>query len=115
MHGIEMWQIRRWYRDRNPAGHWFDADTMRFFRSRLAQTGYTACDVWDGGPAYGRHPTAPIFFVSSEQGPDGVRRWTVRRLDPDGAIETEGEFQGFRSRDAADRAARRFATVGVAA
>lgn len=61
--------------------HFFDADSMRFFRSKV-----------ESGVIGGR------FFVTSEQfvtydGVADVRRYTVRRADDDGAITTVGEFQ----------------------
>lgn len=75
--------------------HWFDKGAMRFFRSRVGETGYT-----DGeGGAY---------FVSSEQGPYGPRMYSVRRLK-DCTFDTIGEFQGYKGRATADRAAKKFA------
>ena len=70
--------------------HFFDRGTMRFFNSRVVGT------LMPGKR-----------FVTSEKGPDGVRRYTVRRAVQDGCkIETVGEFQGYRSVEAARRAAR---------
>lgn len=48
--------------------HWFDSDTMRFFRTRLPQGGYCTED--------GRY----TFFVTSEQPLRGSRGYTVRVL-----------------------------------
>lgn len=69
--------------------YFFSPDTMRFFRSRLC------------GRMYGR------FFVTSERGPYAVRRYTVRRSDPDGAVSTFSTFQQHTTRDSAIRAAKR--------
>lgn len=61
--------------------HWFDADTMRFFHTRLC-----------GGLIAGR------YFVSSEKGRhQTTRRYTVREVRENGAINTVGEFQGYAS------------------
>ena len=88
--------------------HWFDADTKRFFRSRLAAGGYRA-------------PDGSIFFVSSEQyqavnGSMQPRRYTVRHLTgTKGNIRTIGEFQQYASASGANAAAMRFAGERVSA
>lgn len=69
--------------------HWFEPETMRFFRSRVGETLY-------GGR----------YFVSSEKGPDGSRRYSVREAKADGSISTVGEFQGFPNRRQAIAAIR---------
>lgn len=51
---------------------------MRFFRSRV------------GGTLFGGR-----YFVTSRQGPDGVRAYTVRAVMDDGCIETMGSFQQY--------------------
>ena len=50
--------------------HWFDADTMRFFKSRVLPKVYVT--------------TKGLAFVTSEQGPDMKRAYSVRvcTLDP---------------------------------
>lgn len=89
---ITMQAIRDMYQP-GYGRHWFDPDTMRFFSCRLPEFGYTAED----GSAY---------FVSSERGPSGVRRYTVRRLTGTGGeIETVGQFQQYATRSAATAAA----------
>lgn len=83
-----MAEVRR----RNQAAglHWFSADSLRFFRSRVSRTLH-------GGR----------FFVSSEQnGYDGERLWSVREALADGRVVTVGEFQGYASHAAATKAAR---------
>ena len=66
------------------AGHyWFTPDAMRWFRTRVS-----------GGVIGGR------YFVTSEQfvpydGPPEPRRYTVRRANDDGSIDTVGEFQAY--------------------
>ncbi len=59
--------------------HWFDPDTMRFFKTRVLETVYQG----EGG----------IYFVTSERGPHGPRKFTVRQFNPDTAdISTVGDF-----------------------
>lgn len=69
--------------------HWFEPDTMRFFKSKISDT------LYDGR-----------WFWTSEQGPDEVRRWSIREANPDGTISTVGEFQGYGTAAAAVRAIR---------
>ena len=88
----------RLIRERNAAngGHWFDVDTLRFFRSRLP----TGC--------VGRVDNT-AWFVTSEAGPlgRGPRAYTVRRADvATGHVDTEGAFRGHATRSAAMSAAR---------
>lgn len=80
--------------NRRAGFHFFDEDTLRFFRSRVGDTLYV-------GPA-------GDLFITSEQfvGSDGVadpRRYTVRRANPDGSIDTLGEFGEYASSAAARR------------
>lgn len=80
-------------------GHWFEPDAMRFFRSRPASFAYSGC----GG----------VYFVSSERGPDGVRRYSVRQAIEGGkVIRTVGEFGRTTSRQSAHREAKRLASGG---
>lgn len=63
--------------------HFFDRDTLRFFRSKLPRVGYEG----QGG----------VYFVTSEQfvGSNRVaspRKYTVRKLEGEGRIETVGKF-----------------------
>ena len=86
-----MDEIRKEY-GTGPGFHWFDPDTMRFFRTRLPRHGYRG----PGG----------TYFVSSEQGPLMPREYTVRRLVGLGRIETVGEFCGYKARATATEAAK---------
>lgn len=54
--------------------HYFDPDTMRFFKSRVSSTVYQG----PGG----------VFFVTSEKPPHGPRRYTPRMFLPNGGCET---------------------------
>jgi len=59
--------------------HWFERSTMRFFNS-----------VIESGLLRGR------FFITSERRElDFPKRYTVRRAQADGSIETVGTFQGY--------------------
>lgn len=70
-------------------GHWWDKDTMRFFRTRVHEAVYEG----PGG----------VFFVTSEKPPHGDRRCSVRQfvLEPEegqaphhvkGSVYTRGNF-----------------------
>lgn len=86
--------------NRQAGNHWFEPGTLRFFRSRVGQEVYTG----PGG----------CFFVSSEQGPDGIRRYTVRQARESGAIETDRSgFQAYASLGGAKGRARRAAAGEV--
>ncbi len=73
--------VERVYRERQPDGHWFDRDTLRFFRSRIGQQHALADGRW--------------LFITSEQGPTNVRNYSVRVMAVDGDIDTVGEFQAY--------------------
>ena len=73
------------YKQVQPEGHWFDANSMQFFDSRIGQA-HQVGDVW--------------LFVTSEQfhGSEGVsesRKYTVRRMNEDGDISNVGKFQAY--------------------
>ena len=63
-------------------GHWFDKDTMRFFKSRVLPTVYKG-----------------QYFISSEkENWNDKRKYTIRKIDlATHSIETVGEFMGFNS------------------
>jgi hypothetical protein len=81
--------------------YFFTPDATRFFKSRY------------GATIYGNR-----YFVSSEQGPDNIRRWSVREFSfgtymrDDGreiirmAVESFGEFGAYRDGRAAVAAIR---------
>ena len=74
--------------------HFFDVDTMRFFKSRPSNEAYKHGDK--------------IYFITSEQGPNMNRKWTTRYITEDGNIEPLGEFQQYDSLNDARRAIRDF-------
>ena len=69
-------------------GHWFNADTMNFFKSKVYET------VIDDGTRY--------LFLSSEKGPSNVRSYTIRTMAYSGNITT-GDFQKFRTKRQAEK------------
>jgi hypothetical protein len=80
---------------RSAGGHWFDAETLRFFGSRIGGTVYS---VPDG-----------CLFVSSEHtGFDRQgRAYSVRYVSDAGEVDTVGDFLQYRTREAAHSAAKR--------
>lgn len=79
--------------------HWFDADTMRFFRTRVGQFFPTP-----GG----------AYFVTSEEAPSDARprRWSVRYIGDDGTITTVGDFQAYGTPRQAKAVAHNLSTIG---
>ena len=90
---------------RETGGHYFDPETMRFFRSRVSET------------AFVNNKTGIAYFVTSEQfkpsyGAPFQRMYTVRFYDfITGNIGTAPghEFQEYKSRTGAIRAAMKLA------
>jgi hypothetical protein len=79
-----MERLRRMARD--AGSHWFDPDTLRFFKSRVGREAYLGAD--------GRW-----YFLSSEQGPRMPRRYSVRAVDDGWAhVESFGGFQAYDTR-----------------
>lgn len=71
-------------------GHWFTPNTMRFFKSKVYPT-----VIFQNGK---------YWFISSERNYPQPRRYTIRNMTPDGAIDTHGEFQAYASKKQAERA-----------
>ncbi len=68
--------------------HWFSKATMKFFNSKTY-----------GSVHHGR------YFISSEKfNSDSQRRFTIRVVQPDGSIDTVGEFQAYTTYKAAWKA-----------
>lgn len=80
--------------NKNAGLHFFNADTMRFFRSRV-----------ESQLIGGR------LFVTSEQAPDAPRRYTVRLAGDDGDIHSVGDFQEHATYKAALYAAKHYAEM----
>jgi len=77
------------------AAHWFSADTLRFFNSRIGAI---------HNPDH--RPKDPIWFTSSERDCgtgfdhkpyDHGRRYTLRVLMPSGDVRTVGELYKYRT------------------
>jgi len=83
---------------RATGSHWFDPDTMRFFKTRVSDKVYQG----QGG----------VYFVTSEEDPSEERAYSVRKFDPATAeIDTIGDFHSL-DRSQAHREARRLAAAG---
>ncbi len=61
-------------------GHWFEADTMEFFKARLET------DLIGGR-----------YFITSERGPYGPRAFSVRMADKKAHIQTVGDFMAYKT------------------
>lgn len=59
--------------------HWFDRDTMAFFKSKIVSGVLTG-------------PEGHRYFISRETNPAGLTMFSIRKSDDTGAIETVGEF-----------------------
>lgn len=72
--------------DRDHKNHFFDADTIRFFNSRVSDRAYKVGDK--------------AYFITSERSKIGnqPRKWSIRVIDlTTGNIRTVGQFQEFNS------------------
>lgn len=88
-----FWDMNEVERANADLGHyWFSPDTKRFFHSRIGDTLY-------GGR----------YFISSECREPGEtpRLYTIREANPDGSIDTVGDFQEYSTRAQAVRAIER--------
>lgn len=86
------------WRNKSAGYFFFDADSKRFFRSRIA-------------PGVFHHGAKEIYniFITSEKYSDDSHRWyTVRHMRENGSIENLSKFQAYYSLDSARRAVRRF-------
>ena len=88
------WRTMRQIREANKAAgrFWFEPSTLRFFQSRISVRIY-----------------AGRLFVTSEKGPDMVRRYNIRAALDNAHIETVGDFQGYVTSREAHAEARRMA------
>ncbi len=79
-------------------GHWFSDGSMAFFDTTLDSEAYQRDD-------------GCIFFVTGEQYEWMGRLWTVRRCDPDGSIDTVGDFMKYGSKEEARAVAMEYASA----
>ena len=97
------WKISDIKRENRTSGyHFFEANALRFFNSKISSTVYQG----EGG----------VFFVTSEQfvptdgSPPYPRMFTVRRFMPEtGDVRTASTFQEFKTVEEARAAARYYA------
>lgn len=94
-------EVRSYYKRHRPDGHWFDTDSMKFFKTKL--------------PASAYETNAGVLFVTSEVDPSGTKAYTVRRQTVQGDIKTVGEFHHFPTAAAARAEIKRIDVMGVAA
>ena len=81
--------------------HWFEPDSMRFFRTRLPLLG----KMDDGGR---------VWFVSSEAPRSGNRKYSVRVFIPQtGSVQTHGTFHSYASSRDAQRAVDTAIAAGI--
>lgn len=80
-------EIREYYQRMQPNGHWFDAGSMKFFRTKLPKIAYAT--------------NAGHLFITSEVDPSGEKRYSIRRQRISGDIETVGPFHHYLTRAAA--------------
>lgn len=73
---------------------WFDRSSMRFFNTKI-ESGAVAIHDEAG------RPTRARFITSERMDENHTRRYSIREAQPDGTIDTVGEFQGYSTRDAA--------------
>ena len=70
-------------------GHFFDADTMRFWHSRLPQVAYSNNDL-------------EAYFITSEQSGNQPRKYTIRCFNfASKQVHTVGEYYDFSSKSEA--------------
>jgi len=80
---IPMASIKALHYAKNPDSHWFDHETMKFFKTKL--------------PAYGYKLNARIFFITRETNPDNVSMYSLRELLDNGKIDTVGDFFAYKT------------------
>lgn len=82
--------------------NWFDADSKRFFASRI------------GSVFHGRSPADWNIFISSERQrySSEPRRYTVRQLQIDGQVESLSSFMAYSSSAQARRAIEKYLERG---
>lgn len=88
-------------RERNRAigHHWFDADSMRFFKTRIVS----------GSLVVGNKAS---YFITRETNPTGQNAFSIRVAKPTGQVGTIGKFHHFASSRKAKKALRDYITRG---
>jgi hypothetical protein len=95
MEKMEMWEVIE--ANKRAGFHFFDADTKRFFRSRIGNTLYVD-----------RYFTTSEQFHNNMTGQTDARKYTIREFHKDtGRISEVGEFQQYDSNAQAVRAVKK--------
>lgn len=81
-----MHKIINEYETLSSGGHWFATSTMKFFKTRLPDFGYLKGD--------------DTFFITSESDGTRGRRYTIRKMDKTGDIDTVGDFYRYNKTEA---------------
>ncbi len=98
---IPFQNVREFYAQMRPDGHWFEPGSMRFFKTKLPKVAYAT----DAG----------LLFITSEVNPSGEKRYSVRRQKVSGDIDTVGAFHFYPTRQAALAAIKSIHQNGVSA
>lgn len=102
MKSVPFSEVRRYYANHQPEGHWFDRGSMDFFKTKLPLNAY---ELRTGG----------IYFVTRETNPSGEKRFSVRRQKVNGDIDTVGELHAYKTAALARAAIKEIEVMGVAA
>lgn len=81
MKSIQIQYVLDYYANHKPGGHWFDEESMRFFKTKLPDVAYET--------------NSGILFITRETDPDGVKAYSVRRQLVSGDIKTVGAFHSY--------------------
>lgn len=77
--------------------HWFEKETMRFFNTRI----------------HGRNLIGGRYFITSERMDERFPyRYSVRKINLDGSVDTIGDFRQHASLEAAKKAAKQLSKLG---
>jgi hypothetical protein len=101
---------------RRTSGHFFDADTMRFFKSRVSSTVYTL----DNGYVFVTSERDEAHYWSYSAGQyinhDSGRKYTVRYWNgtDDSSIDTIGELMQYETSRQAHKAAQEYVKAHTA-
>ena len=99
MKTLSLVELKQSYKNVRPQGHWFDKETMNFFKSKIHD------EIFKVGNK--------IFFISSEKRFDDKRKYTIRVMDNTGDIESINGFQAYNSLVTARNDLNKILTRGV--
>lgn len=78
MKNIPFTHVRDFYERNQPEGFWFSQGALDFFKTVLPENAYET--------------SAGTLFFTRETSPARIKRFTVRRQDVNGDIDTVGDF-----------------------